>query len=92
MRLHRGLVLRVVHPANRALGESDGAEYDNHEFNTIQLLTAILVSQIAKDDHAHGGASEGQGIDGDFDVGLMLGAPVHKGQTRQDDVGGEEVV
>jgi len=90
--LHGGLVLRVVHPANGALRKSNGTEYDDHQLNAIQTLAAILVGEIAKDDHAHGGASEGQGIDGDFDVGLMLGAPVHKGQTRQDDVGGEEVV
>lgn len=72
MGLHGGLVLRVVHPANGALRKSNGAEYDDHQLNAIQTLSAILVSEIAKDDHAHGGARQSQGINGDFDIGLMF--------------------
>lgn len=82
----------MVHPTNGALREADGAEDDDHQLNAIQTLTTIFVGQIAKDDHAHGGASEGQGIDGDLDICLMLRTPVDKGQAGQDDVGGEEVV
>ena len=82
----------MVHPANGTLRESDGAEYDNHELNTVQLLTAVFVGQVAENDHAHSGASESQGIDGDLNIGLMFRAPVHEGQTWQNYVGGEKVV
>lgn len=82
----------MVHPANGALRESNGAEDDDHQLNAIQALAAILVGEIAKDDHAHGGAREGQGIDGDLDISLMFGSPVYESQTGQNDVGGEEVV
>lgn len=81
MGLHGGLVLRVVHPANGALRESNGAEDDDHQLNAIQALAAILVGEIAKDDHAHGGAREGQGIDGDLDISLMFRSPVYESQT-----------
>lgn len=81
MGLHGGLVLRVVHPANGALRKSNGAEYDDHQLNAIQTLSAILVGEIAKDDHAHGGASECQGIDGDLNVSFMFGSPVYESQT-----------
>ena len=82
----------MVHPPNGALRESNGAEYDNHKLNAIQTLAAILIGEIAKDDHAHGGASEGQGIDGDLDISLMFRSPVYESQTGQNDVGGEQVV
>jgi hypothetical protein len=71
----------VVHPANGALRKPDGAEYDDHQLNTIQSLAAILVGEIAKDDHAHGGAREGQSIDGDLNISLMFRSPVYEGQT-----------
>ena len=71
----------MIHPANGALCQSDGAEYDDHQLNTIKSLAAILVGQIAKDYHAHSGACEGQGIDGDLNISLMFGSPVYKSQT-----------
>ena len=71
----------MIHPANGALCQSDGAEYDDHQLNAIQSLSAIFVGKIAKDDHAHGGAREGQGIDGDFNISLMFRSPVYEGQT-----------
>jgi hypothetical protein len=81
MGLHGGLVLRMVHPTNGALRKPDGAEYDDHQLNTIQTLSAIFVGEIAKDDHAHGGAREGQGIDCDLNISLMFRAPVYEGQA-----------
>lgn len=74
-------VLRVIHPANRALSKPDRAKYYYHEFDSVKALSSIFVGEIAEQDHSYGGARESQGIDGDFDVGFVLGAPVYKGQT-----------
>jgi len=82
----------MVHPANRRLSEAYGTKDDNHQFDTVEALSAIFVGQVAEDQLAHGRTGESQGIDRDFDVGFVLRAPVDKGQTWQDDVRGEQVV
>ena len=79
-----------------ALRDAQGTKDDDDQLEAVQLPAAIAIRQEAEDELAEARADEGD----DVDLGLAVEAavvgvvvrPVDKGQARQDDIGGEEVV
>ncbi|RUP49682.1 LOW QUALITY PROTEIN: hypothetical protein BC936DRAFT_141818 [Jimgerdemannia flammicorona] len=77
-------------------GLPDGGDNDNYQLDTVHLLAAVTIGEIAKEELANHGANRGGDLDGGVDVrgelALVALAVVDIAEHDRDQVDGEEIV